>query len=183
MFAVEEMRDRLGDPEMPTASAMVEMIDAVDTKHDDAHKRLRADLEAYQEECTAKLEHLRDIVLANQNKLAELEQRPIDAAKLVATPRVVIGIVGIAVSVFGGAYAAGAGIRSDVSMLRSDVRDISTRMQAQHDVSEANANAQRSTTSDLQRAIDEIRKEQAQQNNDIQKLNDAVAALVGRRGK
>jgi hypothetical protein len=109
--------------------SLVQKIDDVDDKHDEAHERLRKDFNAFQSQMLNALETLRDRAESNANRLTKLENTPPDIEKIVLTPKILIAALGLAITISGGVWAASYSNKSDSSALQSDVRDILTRME------------------------------------------------------
>jgi len=117
----------------PFREGLLQMIEQNDQKHDDAHKRLRQDfreLIAQHENLLSASQALRDRIIANENRLEKLKDTPPNVENVIMTPRVLVAIVVFTITVVGGVWSSTYG-------LRSDVRDILTRMEAQKSALEA----------------------------------------------
>lgn len=132
------LADPIGPGELMADDVLLGMITQNDAKHEDGHRRLRQSLRELEERLESNFQYLKDGHLAAKARLDVLEdhtKQPVDAARLVMTPRVVLGIVTVTIAIAGGLWASTAG-------LRSDVRDILTRMDAQRTTYEATAKLQ-----------------------------------------
>lgn len=143
---------------------ILELIDQTDLKHADAHKRLRDDFAKFEERVDDALKLFSDRQQSIMSRLSDLVNTPVDITKVVATPKIIIGIVVTIVSVFGGVWA----VTSD---LRSDVRDILTRMQSEQRVTDANAKLLELNNATINRALESNARE----------LKDSIAAVNKRQ--
>lgn len=149
------------------AGGLLQMIELNDQKHDDAHKRLRTDLRELETQVNAGFQSLREGYSANVNKIEALAAKPLDATKLVLAPRVVVSIVACSIGLAGAVWASTAG-------LRSDMRDILTRMEAQKQASEAAGRLQEVQTSAIKTSVDEMKRRQELQQYEIQNLKEVI---------
>jgi len=153
--------------------SLLQMIDQNDEKHDDAHKRLRTDLDRFEGQMQAALNEIRERQSEIRAKVEEAAGRPIDAMKLVLTPRVVMSIVASALVVAGTMWASTLG-------LRSDVRDILTRMEAQKSANEAAVKLQEIQANSLRNAVDDMKRRQELQQYEIQALKEVILTGKGK---
>lgn len=162
--------ERVGDPSMVlTPEVLWQRIEQDDKKHDLAHNRLRDTLI----ELRDALDSLEQISADNKMLVAKLEtaqMNPVDVAKLRFTPQIVIGIITMAVTIAGGMWASTYG-------LRSDVRDILTRLSLQTELDIARTKLQDERAANLKDSIDSMRRRQELQQYEIQGVKDAIVNL------
>lgn len=151
----------------PNADSLLQMIGQNDEKHDAAHERLRYDLRALEAQVDAGFQALRASDATLLGDMKAMAATPVDVAKLVLAPRLVASIVAAALLMAGGMWASTSG-------LRSDVRDILTRMEAQKTAGEAVAKVQEVQSITLRAAVDDLKRRQELQQSDIQVLKDAI---------
>lgn len=141
----------------------------LETSQKQGHERLRTDLTELEAEHKA----LTVRVTAIEQQLPTLERRatlleqPVDVSKLRITPREVFGISVVCLTIASGMWVATSG-------LRSDVRDIITRMQAQADASKNRNDLSDERMANMQRAINEIKAQQTLQDIKINNLRELV---------
>lgn len=166
----------------------LELLDATDQKHAEAHKRLRLDFRELELRMDESLKVLGDRLVANQvrlNDVATLASTPVDVTKLVLTPKIVATIVTVILTVFGGMWATTTG-------LRSDLRDILTRMASEQRVSDANAKlielnnatinrALESNARELKDSIASVNKRQELLSLQYAELKDSITRLTAQR--
>lgn len=140
------------------------LIDDTDLKHTDAHKRIREDISKLEERVEDAFRLLSDRQIAVGAQVQDLVRTPVDMTKLVATPKIIVGIVATILTVFGGVWA----VTSD---LRSDVRDILTRMESEQRVTDANAKLLEVNNATINRALDANARE----------MKDSIAAVTKRQ--
>lgn len=153
-----------------TMGVLLQMVSQNDQKHDDAHKRLRVSFRELEDRIESNFEYLRDGFMANRARMDALEKQagmPVDVTKLVLTPRVVVAIVVASLTLAGGIWASTAG-------LRSDVRDILTRMEAQTATYESVAKLQEVQSNALKTAVDDMKRRQELQQYEIQQLKEVI---------
>lgn len=151
-------------------ASLLQMITQNDQKHDEGHRRLRQALRDLEERVESNFAYLKDGFLANKSRLDTMDKLstlPVDAAKLVLTPRVVVAIVAAAITLAGGIWASTAG-------LRSDVRDILTRMDAQKATYESSMKLQEVQSAALKTSVDDMKRRQELQQYEIQQLKEAI---------
>jgi hypothetical protein len=158
----------------PPRDGLIQMIQQNDDKHEEAHRRLRQDLDKLEEQVNKGFQSLRDGFITNQSRIDTVANAPIDVAKLVMTPRIVIGIVMLVLSVAGAMWASTLG-------LRSDVRDILTRMDAKR-ADDANlARIQELQIGMLKATVEDMKKRQELKQYDIQDLTNALNGMKDKR--
>lgn len=152
-----------------TALATLEhMVEQNDAKQEEAHKRLRADVR----EMDLRLDRYdvaRGDILA---KLATLETRPI--SKLTMTPGVVVSIVMICVSIAAGFYGSTYG-------LRSDMRDVLTRMELTAELERSNAKLQEQAIGQLRDSMVQMRQRTELMQLEVQSMQKTIAEIRPRR--
>lgn len=152
-------------------------IARLDEKHDAAHKRLREDireLQAQHENFLASLTNIRDKQMENVNKIENLQKTPPNVENLIMTPRVMIAITVFTVTIVGGVWSSTSG-------LRSDVRDILTRMEAQKSAYDSTAKLQEVQSNALRTAVDDMKRRQELQQYEIQGLKEVL--LTGKNSR
>lgn len=157
------------------SQAVMQIVDELDTKHEDAHKRLRIDLRSLEERFDDATKLLHDNLATTRAKLADVAEhaaKPVDATKLVLSLPVIVTIVIAAVSLGGVVWAANAS-------LRSDVRDILTRMDAQKMAIESALRLQEVQSNSLKTAVDEMRRRQELQQYEISGLKETILRQRG----
>lgn len=153
-----------------TLEGMLQMVEQIDQTHREAHTRLRSEIarlaDTVESNFTYHSEREGQLRTKVTSVAAKLDS-PIDATRLVLTPKVVATVVAFAVTIAGGVWASTAG-------LRSDVRDILTRMDAQQQAARANADVQKVTADALKTAVEDMRRRQELQQYEIQNLKEAI---------
>ncbi len=152
-----------------TLEGLEQMVAQNDDKQDEAHKRLRGDLQELRATVESNYVYLRDHHEVTRGRLDTLVATPVDVTKLVLAPRVVVGIVAAAVTLAAGLWGSTYG-------LRSDVRDILTRMDAQQKATEAVAKLQDLQWSTLKTTIDDMKRRQELQQFEIQALTKEIVS-------
>lgn len=140
-------------------------IEQVEADAASAHRRLRADLSEDLSETKTRVEsnyaYFQQSKAATDAHLAALEARPVDAGKISLTPGMVAAIVAVCLTVAGSAWTFAYGGRekaiTDNAALRSDVRDILTRLDAQRDSSRAEADARRAQAAALESQLNAMK--------------------------
>ena len=145
-------------------AGLLELLDAHDKKHDEAHRRLRHDFRELEERHIDGLKALAEKQSATAASVKEISLTPIDAAKLVFTPKIVLSVIGIVVTIYGGIWAQNSG-------LRSDVRDILTQMAAEKRVADVNAKLLEVNNATIKNALE----------NNSRELKDAIASVTKRQ--
>jgi hypothetical protein len=168
-------------------AGLLELITLNDHKHDEAHRRMRSDFRELEQRCEDAQKLLAEKIHANTSRLVELSTTPVDVTKLVATPKIIASIVGTALLVAGGMWASNGG-------LRSDVRDILTRMSSEQRVTDANAKlieannatikvALADNTREMRDALATISKRQDLLTLQYNELNSQITRLTAQREK
>lgn len=169
------------------AEGLLEILDQYDKKHVEAHQRLRTDFRDLDERVADSLRLLNEKQNATNTKLTELVSTPLDVTKVVLSPKIVGTIIGILVVFLGGLWGTNSG-------LRSDVRDILTRMAVEQRVSDANAKLLETNNAVVSRAIESNTREMKDSLATISKrqdlltlqynqLNDQITRLTAQRVK
>lgn len=146
---------------------LMQMIQQNDEKHSDAHKRLRQDLDRLEEQVNKGFETLREGRQANSARIDHLERAPTDISKVVLAPRIVVAIVGLIVGIAGVFWASTYG-------LRSDVRDILTRIEAQRSASEAMGRLQDVQAAAMRESIEAMKRRQELQQYELQGMKELI---------
>ncbi len=132
-------------------TTIIQMIQQNDEKHEEAHRRLRQDIDRIEDNVNKGLEALRLLSAANLAKIEANAQLPIDATKLILRTPVVVSIVIFVVITVGAVW----GIRSSndrladrmeatarlqeeqITAIKADVKDVKQRQELkQYDVQE-----------------------------------------------
>lgn len=168
MFSADTItHERETDMSPLNLAALQQMITSVDEKHVEAHQRLRHDYRELRSQLDLGLQSIRNDLASSRMEIAKIEATPVDATKLVLTPKIVVGIVVTVVAIYGGIWASTYG-------LRSDVRDILSRIETQKTAVEAASKLQEVQANTLNKSIDEMRRRQELQQYEIQSLKEAV---------
>lgn len=164
-----------------------EALSTTDAKHDAAHKRLRDDYRKLEEELTDALALIRDRQVENTAKISKLTDAletvrttPPNVEKMVLTPKIMVSAVIFAVTITGGVWSATYGIRSETASVRSDVRDIITRMEAQKNATDASTKLQELQSNALRTTVDDMKRRQELQQYEIQGLKELILTGKGR---
>jgi hypothetical protein len=155
--------DGLVTPAHPSTAAVLQMVQQNDDKHEDAHARLRATCREHE----GWMKRLEDLINANTTAIAEVRATPPEAGKLRFSPSVVLTIVTISLSIGGGMWASTYG-------LRSDVRDILTRMALQSKSDEANLRLQDERATALRESIEAMKRRQELQQYELQSMRETM---------
>lgn len=149
-------------------------IETVDQKYSDAHTRHREQLAEQKDLIDSNYQYLRGRIETVDSKMGlmqvgidSLGRAPVNLDKVVFSPKLVAAIVGTIVGIYG------AFLLSTAS-LRSDVRDILTRMEAQQTAAKARADLQDVQQQNLTRTVDDMRRQLQLEQYDIQHLKDLV---------
>lgn len=159
------MADRFSDQReaMPTTGTLLQMVTQNDEKHDEGHGRLRTDYRALEHRVTELEATAHDHGL----QLAQMRATPVEASKLTFSTGVVFSIIATVVTLSAGQWASTYG-------LRSDVRDIITRMDAMRALDESRAHLQEERAATLRESIDAMKRRQELQQYEIQGLKETI---------
>ena len=148
----------------PNTALLLQMLQQNDNKHEDAHKRIRDDhreLDADYQALKAKVAGL-ELLLATQVRLLtdmkeDAKSAPVDVEKIMFNPKMVLGIIGLVVSIvtgnyFGSLYAVNP-VKTQVDALTISVKD----------------------------SIDDLKKQMELRRQEIQQLSNDVQQI--RRGR
>lgn len=156
----------------------IQRVDDSDKIHEAGHKRLREDLE----KLVMRVSTI-ESQLPNLERRATILEQPVDVSKLRIQTRDVIGIVVVCLTIASSVWASTSGLRTDNQALRSDVRDIITRMQAQSNSSAAETKLQDERMANMQRAINDVKAQQTMQDLQIRSLRELVVSNQTTRSK
>ena len=143
------------------------MLQQNDDKHEEAHKRIRATtdrIELAHKELELKVQAMQ-LAFTQAATEATLERRtPIDVGKIMFNPKMVLGIVGLVVSIVTGNYLTQSSVREEVRAAREDVGGIRA------EIAKASAvqAAMQVTIEDLKRQMEMRRLEIQALSNDLQ---------------
>lgn len=149
---------------------LLQMVQQNDDKHDDAHGRLRRDLRELEHQLTAGFQSLREA----DGKLQAAIDKPLDPAKVMLAPRLVVAIVAGVLGVAGGMWATTSGLRSDVRDILTRMEAQSTAMDSQSRASEALGKLQEVQQAAIRQSIDEMKRRQELQQYEIQGLKEVI---------
>ena len=130
-----------------------EVLDQIDEKHSSSHTRLRGDLRGLETTVESNFRHFDDqtrILRAEISAATAAASIPIDATKLVLTTPVVVSICGAVAVIVVSVFAANSGIRSDI-------RDINTKVDAQAKAMEAASALQTSQMTQIRDASNDAK--------------------------
>lgn len=102
------------------------------------------------------------------------EERTLDAARLSFPAQLVVTIVATALTVFGSVWVTQASLKSEVVSVKSDVRNVMTRMESQREL-----DAERSAY--VREALDALKRRQELQQYEIQALKETIMKLQNGR--
>jgi len=144
-------------------SPAFQFIRSVDEKHEAGHKRLRVDWRDHDD----RLDRIEKSLQAIEFQLKMMATTPQDFSKLTASSGVVVTIVLAVVGIVGGQVATTWG-------MRSDIRDISTRIEAaaKHDADSQRLQEERFRVMGVQ--IDSVVKKQELNQLEIQNLRETI---------
>jgi hypothetical protein len=159
-----DRRASIDDRRNINIAGLLELLDQHNRKHDEAHRRLREDLRELELKIVEGLKQLIEKQQQNSGRIDTLVNTPVDAAKLMLTPRIVFTIVVVVLSISVSFWASNSG-------LRSDVRDILTRMASEQRVSDANAKLLEVNNVTIKTALD----------NNTREMKDSLAIISKRQ--
>ena len=113
------------------------------------------------------IDQLEKAQLKQENDLSTLAKAPQDLSKIVMSPGVILTIVVTIVSIVLGQQASTWG-------LRSDMRDVSTRMAEQAKIDETRQTAQKERADALKGAVESVAKKQELQQLEMQSLRETI---------
>lgn len=142
-------------------------IDDHNAKHDTAHKRLREDFNKLEERMSDAMALLRDRQIENTARISRLADTPPNVETMIMTPKVLISVVVFVLTIAGSIWGSTSG-------LRSDVRDIITRMEAQKTAYDSAAKLQEVQSNALRVAVDDMKRRQELQQYEIQALKEVI---------
>lgn len=162
------------------SDVLYQAMEQMDEKHDAAHKRLREDFRELEERMNDALQLIRDRQQENRERISKIADMPPNAEKLILNAKTIIAMVIFAVSITGGVWSANSGVRAETSGLRSDVRDILTRMEAQKNAYDSIAKLQEVQSNTVKTAIDDMKRRQELQQYEIQNLKEVILTGKGK---
>lgn len=141
----------------------IQMIEQIDEKHTEAHRRLRHefdllshDVDLLKDQVNKGFESAREGRQTNANRIEKLETSPVDVTKLVLSSKVVVTLVIIAL-----------GIAASVWKLQSSISDLAGKMDTTYKLQELQNNQ-------MKDSIDEMKREQKLRQYEVQELKDAI---------
>jgi hypothetical protein len=144
----------------------MQMIEQIDDKHTEAHRRMRQDLDRLEEQVNKGFDSLREGRQHNAARIEKLETAPLDATKLVLNSKVVVSMLILAL-----------GIAASVWGLRSGISDLASKLDTAYKLQEM----QNAT---MKTSLDDMKRRQELQQYEIQNLKDIVKdAVTGKTAK
>jgi len=134
----------------------IQMIEQIDEKHTEAHRRMRQDLDRLEEQVNKGFEALREGRQSNTLRIQNLEAAPIDASKLFLNAKIVIAAIIMAV-----------GIAAAVWGLKSAISDLTSKLDTASKIQELQNNT-------MKNSVDDMKRRQELQQFQIQELKDAI---------
>jgi|SRR6516164_2714802 hypothetical protein len=175
--------DDIIDPRLRRALArcegVLQMVEQIDEKHDEGHSRLRSDYRSLETKVESNYRHFTDQFTLLKGQLTTLDAKmnlPMDATKLSLTAKPIIAILG---SVMGGAVL----ISTSIFAMRTDVKDLSTKVDAQQAAATARATLQDVQTAALRDALATTQKQAEDAKRSYELLRYDVQALKDALGK
>ena len=154
-----------------------ELIDKNEQHQRESHKRLRDELTAVQERIDEGFKLFLDrqqLLTGRVSDLATKVAEPVDASKLVLTPKIVASVVITILSMAMFVWVTTASISSDV-------RNILTRMDAQKTALEMTVKFQEAQSTAIKMSVDEMRSRQERQQDEIQSVKEIVLRLQAQK--
>lgn len=152
-----------------TPEALEHKIDLTHEVAEEGHARLRRDYRSLETRLVA-MESLRITHDAHLDRLDQQVSRPIEVSTLRFTPAIVLTMVTVCMTIAGGMWASTYG-------LRSDVRDILTKMAATADLERSNTKLQDERALVLTSKIETIDKKQELQRLKLEAITETVLRL------
>ena len=160
-------------PREPSNAWLREMLQQNDDKHEEAHHRIRTDhrlLEVRVETLHAELTAMKVLLAQQTARMDDAKGAPIDVGKIMFNPKMVMGIVGLVVSIITGNYFTNAPIRDDLRDVKDQVGSLKADVAQQ---------SERATA--VQAAIDELKRAMELRRLEIQSVSNDLQQM--RRGK
>ena len=148
-------------------AGVLELVYQNDQKHDEAHRRMRHDLTEFEERMVESMRRVVDTQHALQREVSQFVATPVDVTKMVFTPKIVVGVIIMVMSIAGTVWTINSG-------LRSDVRDILTRMASEQRVSDANAKMIEQNSNRINQALETNGREMKASIDAVNKRQDLL---------
>jgi hypothetical protein len=142
----------LVSPRPPSAETLAERIADVAREREDSSRRLHLEIDTLRRQFEA------------------LQSRPLDVDRIRFPPKVVASIVAAAITMLGAMYAITAPLRSDISVIVTKLENKDRLEELQSKVSEQQTTA-------LNKAIDQIDRQQKLQDIKINELREMVLKI------
>lgn len=156
-----------------------EVMDEYDRKHSAAHERHRARLDEQGGKIESNYEFFRDRSEADRRRMDRLEadlqnlgRAPVNVDKILFTPKIVLSTFGIVATVV-------AIFLTAISGVKSDVRDIGTRMEAKQAADKSRQDLEDLQMQTLRQNVDELKRQVQLIQYDNQTLKDLVRKKGG----
>lgn len=107
------------------------MVKQNDEKHEAGHKRLRDDYRSLENEYDRLNTQLTDLKVTVSNMARALDrvgQEPIDVGKIMFNPKMVLGIVGLVVTIVSGNWIVNLPVRDSLSVMQTAIANMRTQM-------------------------------------------------------
>ncbi len=163
----DEQERRARERRHVNQAGVLELVYQNDHKHDEAHRRLRHSVTELEERWSEAVRRMAAEQHALSVRFSEFAATPVDVNKMVFTPKIVIGVVVMVVGIAASMWTINAG-------LRSDVRDILTRMASEQRVSDANAKMIEQNSNTINRALENSAREMKASIDAVNKRQDLL---------
>lgn len=155
---------------VPRESAVLQLVRQHDEKHEQGHKRLREDYRGHEDRLLALERTQQD----QSYTLKSLAAAAPDLSRMTLSPGIVVSIIMAIVGIVGGQVASTWG-------MRSDIRDISTRIESQANRNQDAQRLQDERFSAMREKIDSFDKKQELQRLEIQSLKETILDARNKR--
>ena len=150
-------------------ATLIQMIEQNDEKHEEAHRRLRQDLDRLEDQVNKGLEALRLSAQSNLNKIEGVERMPVDATKLMLRTPVVVSILVTLLTV-------AFGIAGTWWTMRSGLDRLTDKLESTEKLREASAQIQKMQIEMLSTTVKDVKNSQTLKQFDVQEVKDLLVA-------
>lgn len=168
-------------PKDDRAAALVEHVDVIDKKHDEAHDRLRTDLRELESRVDSNYTYFRErveLIVTRQERLANaLETQgsaPVNLDKLFFSPKVVLSMLGsviFAVGSISGIFWA------STSGMKQDIADVASKLAVRQAKDDSRADIQDVRDKALSNDVADMKRQLQLQQYEIQNLKDLLGKV------